>query len=164
MPLSNFGAGRRLYASELNALVTQINSLTAPGWTDYSSTFALTAPTTNPTKGNSTYSAWYRQPSGSDVIDVHIEITIGSTFVTGSGIYNFSLPVNAHSSALNGHVGSSLVFDTGTAYRLCTTILKSTSTLALAVAGSSVQIDNTGSGTAWAAGDYISIDARYRAA
>ncbi len=57
MALSLFTAGAKLRASVLNALVNQINSLTAPGWVTYgTSTTILTASTTFKIPVGETYS------------------------------------------------------------------------------------------------------------
>ena len=78
-------------------------------WTDYSSTFTLTASTSNPTKGNSTYDARYRQVG--KTVDVDIAITVGSTFSAGSGTYYFSLPVAMRD--LKHGTGSCYILDSG---------------------------------------------------
>jgi len=103
--MPTFFAGAPLAASDLNLLSAQIDSLTAPGWVDYSGTFTLTSSGTNPTKGNSTYKALYRRPAGADLIDVKILVIIGTSFVVGTGDYRFSLPFNAHADELTGGVG-----------------------------------------------------------
>src|SRR5690242_10017671 len=104
--ISHVNAGNRLSASKLNTIIDQVNALTAPGWTDFSASLALTAVTTNPTKGNSVYVAQYRYVTGADVCDFEFEITIGSGFAAGSGTYRINLPVAcAGGTTLIGYMG-----------------------------------------------------------
>lgn len=119
-----FSAGQKVFASDLQDMVDQIDSLTAPGWTNYTtvapsggSAFALTASTTNPTQGNSTYLAEFRRPASCDLIEVRIRIVIGSTFSVGSGNYRFGLPFTATTNSGNVDVGSLWINDSGTALR-----------------------------------------------
>jgi hypothetical protein len=151
-----FFAGDTLPASALNDLL-------APGWTDYSGTFTLTATTTNPTKGNSTYLARYRRPDGSDKVDVEIYILIGSTFAAGSGLYRFLLPVAASANAILSAVGAVYVADVGTAGRTAVArILDATHVECLRNGDASV-FTNTLPQT-WATGDIIQISISYEAA
>lgn len=91
--------------SQMEILLDQVESLTAPGWTNYSSTFTLTGSVSNPTLGNSTVAAYYRQSTSSDLVHVRIYLLIGSTFVVGSGDYRFSLPVPASAAEITGGIG-----------------------------------------------------------
>jgi hypothetical protein len=164
VPIASVSAGNRLTAAKVNELITQINSLTDPDWTDYSASFTLTAATTNPTKGNSTYSARYRRPTNSDLIHYEGKITIGSTFSAGSGVYRFSLPVNASALAQANAVGQAYIFDSGTANRQGTIRLDAATYFQLYLHDSLSGITNTGSGTAWATGDIIAWSVYYEPA
>lgn len=151
------------------AVFDQIASLTGSGWTDYTtvapaggSAFTLTAPTTNPTQGNSTYLARFRRPSGSDLVHVEVSITIGSTFVVGSGVYRFGLPFNAAASAVG--VGAGYILDTGTANRTGIVRLGAAAYVTFFLNAALAAIDHTGSGTAWAAGDIIQFSFSYEPA
>lgn len=157
-------AGSRLLAEDLLPWSDQINSLTAPGWTDWSATFALQAVTTNPTKGNSTYTATYRRPSGSDVVDFEWYILIGSTFSAGNGVYRFTVPFNAHATSILTSVGNGYILDTGTANRQGVVRFEAAGYVNLFLNGATSAITHAGSGTAWATGDIISGSIRYRPA
>lgn len=115
--ITPIGPGR-LRESQLAEWSTAINALIGSGWTDYSGTFTLTASSVNPTKGNSTYAAFYRRPNAGDLVHVRIYVLIGSTFVVGTGDYQFSLPVNAHAAEVTGGIGTCYYLDTsaGTNY------------------------------------------------
>lgn len=157
-------AGSRLLAEDLKAATDQITSNQAPGWTDYSASFALTAVTTNPTKGNSTYSARYRRSSGGDIIFYEGKLTIGSTFSAGSGVYRFSVPVNASATAIANVVGQAYIFDSGTANRQGTIKFEAAGYFNIYLHDSSAAITHTGSGTAWATNDTISWSIYYEPA
>lgn len=154
-----FFAGDKLDAADLNDLL-------APGWVDYSSSFTLTATTTNPTKGNSTYTAHYRRPSGSDLITVRVKLLIGSTFAAGSGTYLFLLPVAASTNSINGSAGAALVNDNGTAYVDFIATLQDSTHVWLTRASVDLggPLDNTGPGTAWATNDGIRFQIDYEPA
>lgn len=163
MPLAFVpSAGRKLRASELLEMVTQINALTSTSWTSYGAAGTIiTSATTSPTLGNTTWSAKYRQPAGSDVIDFRMSFTIGSTFVAGSGEYLFLLPVAASADAVLGTTGAMFLDDNGTALRVGTAIIFDTTHLKVYRESSTASIGNGGPGTAWATGDRIKISGRY---
>lgn len=156
------GLGQVGDPDSLNNVGYQVQRVSAPGWIDYSSSFVLSATTTNPTKGNSTYMAHYRYPAGGDIVTVRIYILIGSTFAAGSGLYRFSLPVPASANSILGSVGMVFCSDTGTAGRMG---------VAKFVASNPTQLeifpDNNGSPFSntipqvWAAGDWISLQMDY---
>jgi hypothetical protein len=129
-------------------------------WVDYSSTFTLTASTTSPTKGNSTYLAEYVKVA-KKLIHVRIRIDIGSTFSAGSGNYRFSLPVTASTNAGQVTVGTGWINDSGTAFRGAWITFDTQTAYATAWyqngATSVGQLGSAGSGTAWATGDSIQI-------
>src|SRR5689334_1454336 len=177
MPISSFSAGRRLAASQLNTMVDQINSLTAPGWTDYvsaapsgGSAFTLTASSSNPTKGNSTYQADYRRPAGADRVDVRIKLTIGSTFVVGSGTYRFGLPFTAAAGAAAVTTGSVWINDSTTNLRAGWLTLDGNTTYATAWILSSTTTPHTVAvlthavPQTWATNDVIEMQFSYQPA
>lgn len=139
-------------------LASDINDILAPGWTDYVSTFALTATTTNPTLGNSTVVARYRRAPTSDVMDVQIGITIGSTFSAGSGSYRWSLPFAVQSFDLIACHGT--IFESGVANRVGGTELVTTTTFAATYDGSLAQIGSAGLSTGWTTGDIMKFGLR----
>lgn len=168
------GHGKR--GNEDRAVLDQVARLTGDGWVDYTTTapsggqaFALTAVTTAPTQGNSTYVARYRRPSGgssggSDLCVVEIYILIGSTFSAGSGVYRFGLPFNASANSILAGSGNSYIFDNGTANRQAVTRCEAAGYINAYLNGSSSGITNAGSGTAWATGDIIAITHVYEPA
>lgn len=151
-----FSAGNKLTAAQLNDII-------APGWTDYSGTFTLTATTTNPTKGNSTYLARYRRSSTSDLVHVDVYILIGSTFAGGSGLYRFLMPVAASTNAILSAVGSCSVIDTGTAGRTAAVEFVDSTHVQCIRNGDISAFTNTLPQT-WATGDIIRFSITYESA
>lgn len=168
--MPTFPAGHVPTADEFEQLTDQIDSLTAPGWFDYTtvapsggSAFALTATTTNPTQGNSTYSAHMRRSASGDIVFVRIYIVIGSTFSAGSGVYQLGLPYAMSSGAI-GTVGPMYILDNGTALRAGVAIQgTSTSTLQLIINGAVTGVTHS-SPQAWATGDEIRLSFAYEPA
>lgn len=128
-------------------------------WTDYSSSLSITASPTPPTKGNSTYTAHYKQIG--KVVHYAGSITIGSTFSAGSGTYSFSLPVTAEASALG--TGPVWINDSGTAILLGMLLLSSTTAFQIYLP-SGAGLGSAGPGTAWATNDGIRFSIAYEAA
>jgi hypothetical protein len=157
-------AGRGTRGAEWEAILDQIDLLTAPGWTDYSSSLTVTASVTNPTKGNSTYTSAYRRTTDADWVIFRGRIIIGSTWVVGSGSYRLSLPVTAHTDAVANTIGSAYVFDTGTANLLASVNILSTTTAELHLNNSLAALGSGGPGTAWATNDEIRWTLVYQAA
>lgn len=156
--MTTFSAGQRLTAAQLENII-------APGWTDYSSSLTLTAVTTNPTKGNSTYTSNYRRSTGSDMVVFRGRIIIGSTFSAGSGAYRLSLPVTAASGAVSNTTGSVYVLDSGTAHRVMVCNILSTTTMEIAVELAGAILGSGGpAGAGWATSDEIRWTITYQAA
>lgn len=126
-----FAAGQWLNASDLNTIVTQIDSLTAPGWTSYSPTWASSG--TSPSIGNGTISGRYRRAANSDLVFVEIRQTWGSTTSNGTGVWNWTLPVTASSSAVST-VGTGQITDSGAISQPLISVIAST-TLIVANSG-----------------------------
>jgi len=82
-------AGSRILDAALAAWRAQINSNTAPGWTNYTPTW--TASTTNPVIGNGTITGQYRRSANSDIVHFWLRILTGSTTTYGSGVYRFGI-------------------------------------------------------------------------
>lgn len=153
-------AGHRVTAANMDAILDQIDSLTAAGWTDYSASFSVIGSTTNPTKGNSTYAAYYRLAAGGDICEVAFRVTIGSTWSAGSGNYSFRLPFSP--ATPNIAVGSVLILDAGTALRIAVaTPSDVTGYVYCYRENSSIPLGSAGPGTAWAAGDYVTVRYSY---
>jgi hypothetical protein len=132
----------------------------ATAWTDYSSTFTVTASSVNPTKGNSTYVAKYKQ-NGKDVL-YNFKVTIGSTFVAGTGSYSFLVPVACESSRVA--VGKVFVNDSGTALITGACTFDADATHVVVFLSSGTTIGAAGPGTAWAVNDTILCSIVYEAA
>lgn len=132
MTMPTFAALHKVPAADLAALATQVNSLTAPGWTSYTPTWVGSI--TSPTVGNSTLNFRYRRAASSDLVIVSFSIFIGSTFAQGSGTYTWSLPFTA-SANWPIFVGSMYIFDSGTAARGGATIKLDSTTVMSAVLG-----------------------------
>jgi len=94
--------------AEVAALDARLDALEDPLWTDYSGVgqFALTSSGTQPTLGNSTITARYKQRPG--LVTYQFDLTIGSTFTAGTGNYRIKLPI---ASADFLAVGAALVVD-----------------------------------------------------
>jgi hypothetical protein len=154
----SFAAGDKPLASQL---------YDQEDWVDYSASFTLTASTTNPTKGNSSYVAQYLQVA-KKCIHVRIRIDIGSTFSAGSGTYQFLLPSAASTASSNCVSSAMWINDSGTALRGGFITLNSVTTYATAwyinAATTLAALGSGGSGTAWATSDVILLDFVYEPA
>lgn len=149
---------------EWEDLLDQVAGLTGTGWVDWSGTFSLSAVTTPPTKGNSTYTARYRRPSESDAVDFEFYILIGSTFSAGNGVYRFPVPFNASASAMLCATGTGFILDNGTANRTGILRFEAAGYFNWYLNASANAITQAGSGTAWATGDIIAGSIRYEPA
>lgn len=158
MPLAfNPTAGRKLRASELLEVVTQINSLTAPGWTSYTPTW--TAAGTAPALGNGTLTGRWRRAANSDLIINEINLTLGSTSTTGTSDWRFSLPVNANAADLA--VGSAWLLDSGVTERNAVVRLLTVSTVSVICPTGPV---GTGVPWTWNTSDQVRITVQYQPA
>ncbi len=127
-----------------------------PGWVDYAASLALTATTTNPTKGNSTYEAYYWAPTNADIVIYRGRIVIGSTFSAGSGLYRISLPVTAAAVSVGNDPDILWVLDNGTNIRVGATNILTSTTLEMHLDSAGGGLSNTGpAGAGWATGDEI---------
>lgn len=169
---ANFGVpGHVDRSDEKEAILDQLDSLTGAGWTDYTTTapsggqaFTLSAVTTPPTQGNSTYLARYRRPAGSDLCVMEFYILVGSTFSAGSGVYRFLVPFNASANAILCATGTGFILDTGTANRTGILRFEAAGYVNWYLNASASAIANAGSGTAWATGDIIAGTIAYEPA
>lgn len=128
---------------------------------DWASSLVLGAATTPPTKGNSVYTAEYKDIDG--WVDYEFSINIGTTFSPGSGNYRFPVPIAARANCMA--VGKVLVLDTGSAYRVGSAVFQSTTaylTILLEALGG-FALSNTGPAAGgWAPGDLLQCSIRYR--
>lgn len=130
---------------------------------DYSASFTIVGTTTNPTKGASTYKAWYKNFGG--LVTYAFAVTIGAGFVAGSGLYKFPVPILGN-AAFGGPTctGSLRVFDQGTAHYTGALIFVNPATpneLFAFMDGNANALGSAGPGTAWATGDIIQGEITY---
>ena len=160
-----FSAGQRLTATQLQALATQIDSLTAPTWTSYGTWGTLiTAVTTNPTQGSSTCTAYYRRADNSNICDFQyfLNIDTGGGFNAGSGAYRFLLPFAA--SSLENGAFHMAINESGVALRVGTSSYVDTTHLAGWYDAAGGNIGSGGLSTSWTTGDWLRITGSYRVA
>lgn len=131
-------------------------------WVDYSSSFAVTAAVTNPTKGNSIYVAKYVLIG--QTVHFTFKVTIGSTWGIGSGAYNFGVPFPAKADRVA--VGSAWLNDSGTAIRsgVATFDASATALRVFPYNLTAAPLDSAGPGTAWATNDAIMVSITYEQA
>lgn len=84
-------------SDEKEAILDQIASLTASGWTSY--TPAWTSTLTQPVLNNGTLVGRYRQASGSDMVHWVLGLSVGNTTTFGTGVYRFTYPTSPAPSA-----------------------------------------------------------------
>lgn len=151
---------------QMENTLDQIESLTAPGWTSYSSSLTVTGSTSNPTVGNATITSAYRRSTDSDVVVFCGQIIVGTDWAgaPGSGQYRISLPVTAHADAVLNSVGNGYLLDLGTANLHPAVTLFSTTNLEFYLNNSLAALGSAGPGTAWANGDKIRWTIVYQAA
>jgi hypothetical protein len=139
-------------AAELQAILDQLNQV----WVDYTSTFTLTASTTNPTKGAGTVYKAERLLLSPKCCKVRIGITIGAGFAAGSGDYRFSLPFAAVSASTVA-LGVAWMLDNGTAYRIGRVRIENTAWAVIYRDDSGGPLGSSGPGSAWATGDKVEL-------
>lgn len=127
-------------------------------FTDYSAGLAITAATTNPTLGNSTKTAWYKQVG--KTVHLGFQLNIGSTFAAGSGMYSFSLPVPAAHASM--WIGVARILDNGVAHYAGMTELIDANRAVVYKANAGT-LDSSGPGSPWAVGDFIKAQITYEA-
>jgi hypothetical protein len=138
---------------------TAVNPMIA-AWTDFSSSFTITAVTTNPGKGTSTYIAHYLQRG--KTVDFFFSVGVGFSS-GGSGAYRFLLPVTANASLIG--MGPAWVNDTGTAFRVGVCTFVNTTHVEIYLSNiTGAALGDGGPGTVWAIGDVIKASITYEAA
>jgi hypothetical protein len=130
-----------------------LNGLPLGAWTDYSATFAITAVTTNPTKGNSTYAAEWVQIG--KTVFFAFAVTIGSTYSAGSGAYRFSIPVAASTAAQSRCAGVVFIQDSGSGFYCDVARGLNSTNIEIFQQGIGTALGSAGPGTAWATNDQI---------
>jgi hypothetical protein len=89
-------AGHEVTATDMDAILDQIDSVTAPGWTSYTPTW--TASSVNPAIGNGSITGRYRRASGGDLLHFQLRIAMGSTTTFGTGVWRVTYPSPAPSA------------------------------------------------------------------
>jgi hypothetical protein len=113
MTMPTFGAGQRVYASQLNQMARQIDSLTAPGYIPWTPTWTTSGAA--PALGNGTLVGDYRRSANSDEVRVRFQLTMGSTTTFGTGTYFIgNLPFAPNAATIGKTVGSLYILDSGT--------------------------------------------------
>jgi hypothetical protein len=160
MTMPNFGAGGVLFASDLQQLSDQIESLTAPGWTSY--TPVITTSGTAFSLGNGTVTGRYRRSASSDLVIATGVLTFGSTTSVGTGSIFASLPLTASAAAVTQQsVGRARILDSGvTNFGGVSTVMQSTTTLAFM--GHNGQVTNTW--MTWNTNDQLAWEVEYEPA
>lgn len=146
-----FSAGNRLRASDLSAIVTQVDSLTAPGWTAYTPVWSMSG--SAPTQGNAVLTGRWRRAANSDLIIVEGKFVFGSTSAIGTGNVTMSLPTAASTTVTNRPgTGTALIDDISTQRWNAVTRFASSTTITFV--GNAGNVTHTWIGT-WANGDHI---------
>lgn len=157
--MASLPAGKKIRAADLD----EYEALTA-AWTAYTPTW--TGTTGNPTLGNASVSAAYRQVG--KTVDYRGQINIGSTTVLGSGFWEISWPVPPISSAgtFGRLMGSAFVLDTSSSATWAAAVVSASATalrIAVTNAAAAGYIGPTVP-MAWASGDRFSWFITYEAA
>lgn len=146
-------------------LASDINELADSAWTSYGSAGTIvTAVTTSPTLGTSTWSAAYLATT--DLVIVRFSITINTTapWNAGSGAYLILLPFAASTGSISGSVGSAWMDDFGTAPRIGAVYAASSTTVSVWRDSTSAAIGSGGPGSAWATNDKLALTYAYEPA
>lgn len=155
-------AGHKVTATDIDAILDQIDSVTAPGWTSY--TPSWTASSSNPAIGNGTISGRYRRASGGDLVHFQLRILMGGTTTYGTGIWRLTYPSSPAPSAtaltFMSPCGYAYDSSSGGTYSI---VGKSESTYLIIGSGAG----NVGTPTqpfTWASGDILTLEGFYEPA
>jgi hypothetical protein len=132
-------------------------------WKAYTPT--LTGAVTNPTLGSSTVTGRYTQVGKTVICHVLYTIVTGGAFNAGSGLYRFSLPVAANTTAPAAYDGIGVIFDSGTEFMVAIAKMASAGTqVELSKAKDGLNLSNNTPIATWANGDYVRFTITYEAA
>lgn len=150
-----FTAGAVLLASKLNDLRDALNAIGSQ-WTAY--TPVITASTTDPTLGATVVTGRYRITG--KTADVHVNITIGTGWSGGAGLYRISLPtaVVPYITNASNSIGTGTVRDVSpsVATYLLGAYYVTTTSFSAIVTGSTTPLSGVAPVT-FASGDMISF-------
>lgn len=145
--------------TDIGAAITDLRS---PAWTNYgTSTTVITAVTTSPTLGNSTFKFQYRRSSTSNLVRVRFYIQVGSTFTAGSGNYLFLVPFPATADAVLMSLGGAWLNDSGTALHNGATLFADSTHLNINFTEPMLVLGSAGPGTGWAVNDSLRAEIEY---
>jgi hypothetical protein len=106
-------AGTYLDALDIELILDQIDTLTAPTEGDYSSVYSWSSSGVSPGIGTSTVDARYWLVSGGLFARIELEVVYaGATF--GNGVYFHNIPIIAAASCVGMPVGYAYALQTGT--------------------------------------------------
>lgn len=149
-------SGRAARGHEWEALLDQVDSLTAPSWESY--TPVWTASVSNPVIGNGSIVGRKRRPVDSDWVVNTVTITMGSTTTYGSGFFIVSLSDTA--TASDPLLGAGRLLDSGTIERPFTVRKNSTSSVVIITDGGAATATNP---ITWATNDVIEFTIQFEA-
>lgn len=129
-------------------------------WIDFSGAFNIGGSITNPTKGNSIYTARYQQMGKTTYCTFYVNV--GTTFAPGSGSYFFSLPVPAVTSVFA--TGAAYMLDNGVAHRTGVVGVINANQVMIYRPDQGSELGSTGPGSAWKNGSVIKASIIYEAA
>lgn len=146
---------------EMETILDQIDSLTAPGWTTYTPTWTSTG--SAPTLGNATIRGRYRRSVDMDLVIVEFAFIFGSTSAAGTGAWRFSLPVTASAAALDYGAGTGYILDSGTEEMPAASRVLTTTTVGVYSEGGSGAV-GAGVPITWATNDQVRFTVMYEPA
>ena len=133
-------------------------------WTDFSSSAIISASGGGFVKGSTTYVAQYQQINKTVTYAGTVLINTGGGFATGSGVWNFLLPITAAARTVNAGVGVGWINDSGTTIYATAAYVSDTTHLVIQQNNIGGSLSATGPGTAWATNDRVSWTITYEAA
>lgn len=152
-------AGHKVTATDWDAVLDQIDSLTSQAWTSY--TPSWTSSGTAPALGNGTLTGRYRLVNGSNMIEVRVSFTAGSTSTYGTGSWRFSVPSGktAAAAAIIETTGTVWMLDSGTANKAGICLINTGGNELIPITSAN-DVSATTPHT-WATGDRLSCTIRY---
>jgi hypothetical protein len=143
--------------ADFEARLDVIEAQSLDDWSVYGSggSTVLSASTTPPTQGNSTYQFEYLRVHAK-LWRVRFKVTVGSTFSAGSGTYRLIMPANMSAGSQTAACNSGAINDSGTALKTMTLMPGGTNWFEMLLDGSSGgAISSGGPGTAWGSADWF---------
>jgi hypothetical protein len=138
---------------EREAILDQIESLTSPGWTQYTPVWTASTP---PAIGNGTLIGRYRLSADGDIAHFIVRIVMGSTTTYGTGAWSIGFPTTGAVPSGTGYleaVGYGTAFDSSSG-SITVLATKTTSTLMLPNCSSTVPFT-------WATNDTLILNGFY---